>query len=342
MAWPTTLKPPSVHTISETVYDNGNSHCRAMKARRLTSNRRARRTAIRRIFIEHNVHYAKSSKVVGKDGRRLQGRPAPHQITGESFAVARQECRLSVLECAQLLRVTERTVRNWENGATTVPFMAFKLLRVLKGGKFLGPEWHGWMVNRDTLYTPEGHSLKSHEMAWWSLLIRQAREFQTIMRTRRHAAAVAADASAAADAAAALTLDQLQAQVRERLAQVHEAAKAAQETAQAVQAAFDGTGTLSLGQLQAQILSRTALDSRPAAISSSATSAPLVPKAEAATVEFKSTSREATDVGRQADATMGLGRPSCLGDKGAVHPILDPVTPPDDDIGQQQAVAVRS
>jgi hypothetical protein len=58
-------------------------------------------------------------------------------------------------------------------------------MRVMRGGKFLGPEWHGWYVRHERLISPEGHELRAHEFAWWSLLVRQAREFQHIMRQRR-------------------------------------------------------------------------------------------------------------------------------------------------------------
>jgi len=120
--------------------------------------------------------------------------------------------------------------------------MAFKLMRVLKGGKFLGPEWQGWMVQRDTLHTPEGHTLKSHEMAWWSLLIRQAREFQTIMRNRRLLAGEDSDRVAGAGDSPALSIEDLQAQVRQRL---QEAAQKASEASQAaITAAFDSQPAL--------------------------------------------------------------------------------------------------
>lgn len=94
-------------------------------------------------------------------------------------------CGLSTEACADLLHVTERTVRNWESGSSRIPYAAFKLMRVLRGGKFLGPEWSGWFVRYDKLVTPEGHEIRAHEFAWWSLLVRQAREFQRLMRERR-------------------------------------------------------------------------------------------------------------------------------------------------------------
>ncbi|QOW23457.1 hypothetical protein INQ43_06520 [Lysobacter sp. H23M47] len=66
-----------------------------------------------------------------------------------------------------------------------MPYAAYKLLRVMRGAKFLGPAWKGWHVRHDRLYTPEGHVIEATGMAWWSLIVRQAREFQRTARDRR-------------------------------------------------------------------------------------------------------------------------------------------------------------
>ena len=62
-----------------------------------------------------------------------------------------------------------RTVRTWEAGTSRVPYAAYKLLRVMRGGKLLGTDWRGFHVWRDTLVTPEGHKFRASELAWWSL-----------------------------------------------------------------------------------------------------------------------------------------------------------------------------
>lgn len=112
---------------------------------------------------------------------------------------------MSAEACADLLHVTERTVRNWESGSSRIPYAAFKLVRVMRGGKFLGPEWHGWYVRYDRLITPEGHEIRAHEFAWWSLLVRQAREFQRLMRERRQNELDAPPAVAVSDGRPAAT-----------------------------------------------------------------------------------------------------------------------------------------
>lgn len=82
------------------------------------------------------------------------------------FRDARHTCGLTVPTCATLLRVSERTIRNWEAGSTRIPYTAFKLMRVLRGGKYLGPAWRDFYVHGATLYTPEGHRFEAGDLAW--------------------------------------------------------------------------------------------------------------------------------------------------------------------------------
>jgi hypothetical protein len=76
-------------------------------------------------------------------------------------------------------------VRNWESGAVRIPYAAFKLMRVIRGGKLLGAEWKDYYIRGDRLITPEGHDFKAGEMAWWSLVVRRAREFSASMHEVR-------------------------------------------------------------------------------------------------------------------------------------------------------------
>ena len=99
---------------------------------------------------------------------------------------------LGIEACANLLRVSERSIRGWESGETRIPYAAYKLLRVLKGGRYLAhPIWKDFIVQGDVLVTPEGHRFQAGELGWWSLLIRQARAFRDVMVERRASAASA-------------------------------------------------------------------------------------------------------------------------------------------------------
>lgn len=78
-----------------------------------------------------------------------------------------------------------RTVQHWESGTTRIPYAAFKLMRVMRGGKLLGSDWHGFIIRGDKLITPEGHEFRSSDLAWWSLLVRRAREYGNARRQLR-------------------------------------------------------------------------------------------------------------------------------------------------------------
>lgn len=123
-------------------------------------------------------------------------------VTAARFREARLSCFLTVEGCADLLRVSVRTVRNWESGTVRPPYAAYKLMRIMRGGKLLGPEWRGFTVRADRLNTPEGHAFHVGDLSWWSLLVRQAREFQRMMRERRQPAATERSARGRAGAAA--------------------------------------------------------------------------------------------------------------------------------------------
>ncbi len=101
------------------------------------------------------------------------------------FRDTRFTCNLTVPAAAQLLRVSERTIHNWESGAARVPYAAYRLLRIVRGGEFVHPSWKGWAVRGDTLWSPEGHGFRAADSSWWSLLIRQAREFRNLLIERQ-------------------------------------------------------------------------------------------------------------------------------------------------------------
>ncbi|TDK23379.1 hypothetical protein E2F46_10685 [Luteimonas aestuarii] len=98
--------------------------------------------------------------------------------------------------CADLLRVSVRTIQNWESGTSRIPYAAYKLMRVMRGGKFLGDGWQNFFVRRDVLITPQGHEFRASDLAWWSLLVRQAREYGNARRQLRELQSAEASARA--------------------------------------------------------------------------------------------------------------------------------------------------
>lgn len=122
-------------------------------------------------------HYAKS-KVAQRAALRRS--PLHRRHHARRFLEARLRLRLTQAECADLLQITPRTLRYWEAGSVRIPHAAYKLLRVLGGGRYLGhASWRSFSVRDDVLVTPEGHEFAAGDLAWWSLLVRQAREYRT-------------------------------------------------------------------------------------------------------------------------------------------------------------------
>lgn len=102
-------------------------------------------------------------------------------ITAVRFRETRFACGLSQADAAKFLQVTLRTVHNWETGATRVPYAAYKLVRVLRGGFIPGKAWRGFRIYGDSLHTPEGHRFRAADVSWWSLLCRRAEAFGSVM-----------------------------------------------------------------------------------------------------------------------------------------------------------------
>lgn len=98
---------------------------------------------------------------------------------------------LSDLEAAKLLHVSLRTLQNWLSGKHQIPYMAFKLLRLLRYMDLPGKSWQGWHFSRGMLVTPEGRTITGHEGSWWSMLVRQAKGFAVLYK-QVHAPSVGA------------------------------------------------------------------------------------------------------------------------------------------------------
>ena len=107
------------------------------------------------------------------------------------FSALLAEQGLSLPEAAKLLHVSLRTLQNWLSGKHQIPYMAFKLLRLLRYLELPGKSWNGWHFSRGMLVTPEGRTIAGHEGAWWSLLVRQARGFRELYK-RLHGPSVGA------------------------------------------------------------------------------------------------------------------------------------------------------
>ena len=70
-------------------------------------------------------------------------------------------------------------------GVNPPPYMAIKLLRLLRHMELPGVSWQGWRFSRGMLVTPEGRTISGQDGAWWSLLVRRAQGFNELYQRQR-------------------------------------------------------------------------------------------------------------------------------------------------------------
>jgi DNA-binding XRE family transcriptional regulator len=77
-------------------------------------------------------------------------------IDPQDFRDLRRRADLKRYQAAELLDVTPRTIQNWETGGARIPWIAFRMLRILTGFALPGKAWEGWTLHRDRLIAPNG------------------------------------------------------------------------------------------------------------------------------------------------------------------------------------------
>lgn len=77
-------------------------------------------------------------------------------IDPQDFRDMRKRADLTRKQAADALNVSGRTIQNWENGGARIPWMAYRMLRILGGSALPGKAWEGWTVCGDMLYAPNG------------------------------------------------------------------------------------------------------------------------------------------------------------------------------------------
>lgn len=85
-----------------------------------------------------------------------------------------------------MLRVTDRTWRNWESGRIQAPYAAFKLLRILTGYELPSDAWSGWIFSGDALWSPEGKSFTACDLNHLSLTFAIARQWRLDRQEKRN------------------------------------------------------------------------------------------------------------------------------------------------------------
>lgn len=85
-------------------------------------------------------------------------------IAPQDFRDLRRFAGLTRREAAAALDVTGRTIQNWETGGARIPWMAYRMLRILQGYALPGSDWEGWTLDGDTLTAPNGRRFIANEM----------------------------------------------------------------------------------------------------------------------------------------------------------------------------------
>lgn len=101
---------------------------------------------------------------------------------GLKFKAMFSSLGLSVVDAANFLQVSPRTVQLWVSGRVRIPYAAYKLMRLQLRYELPGEAWAGWHLSAGKLYTPENHELNPKDFSWWSLLVRRAAMFDELYR----------------------------------------------------------------------------------------------------------------------------------------------------------------
>jgi DNA-binding transcriptional regulator YiaG len=122
----------------------------------------------------YTSYKAKSKRVNTKND------PDHRAAIAKTFRTTYAGLGLTLPDVAKLLRVSPRTLQNWNSGRYDIPYTAFKLLRVLLRYELPHDDWRGWHFSGGKLWTPEGYSIAAHESGWWSLMVLRARQVEPL------------------------------------------------------------------------------------------------------------------------------------------------------------------
>ena len=100
-------------------------------------------------------------------------------IDPQDFRDLRRQSGLSRDEAAEALDVTRRTIQNWETGGARIPWMAYRMLRILRGFALPSAHWEGWTLNsKGQLFNPAGRSFDAFWLENVEHVFAQARLFR--------------------------------------------------------------------------------------------------------------------------------------------------------------------
>ena len=113
------------------------------------------------------------------------------RVDRDHFYVARCRAGLTHKQAADMLHVTTRTLRNWENGESQIPYAAFRLMRLFGGYSLVGQAWEGWTVHKNVLYSPAGRGFEPYHLNYLSNYLWMARQWLKERKTLKTSVASA-------------------------------------------------------------------------------------------------------------------------------------------------------
>jgi len=118
--------------------------------------------------------------------------PHGRYVSPEDFRDLRRFSDLTRKQAADLLAVSVRTIQNWETGGARIPWVAFRMLRILKGYTLPGKAWEGWTVHGDRLIAPNGRWYEANTLEQMEPIFGMARLWRKdyLRRNGKHLAAV--------------------------------------------------------------------------------------------------------------------------------------------------------
>lgn len=96
-------------------------------------------------------------------------------IEPQDFADLRKQAGLTRKQAADELNVTPRTIQNWETGGARIPWMAYRMLRILRGYALPSVYWDGWTIRDHQLLSPAGRSFDAMWLQNMDLVFSQAK-----------------------------------------------------------------------------------------------------------------------------------------------------------------------
>ena len=96
-------------------------------------------------------------------------------IDPQDFQDLRKHSGLTRRQVAEALNVTVRTIQNWETGGARIPWMAYRMLRILRGYALPGKDWEGWTISGDLLIPPGGRPLDAANLLYLGAVFAQAK-----------------------------------------------------------------------------------------------------------------------------------------------------------------------